>query len=128
MGDYPIWLYLSLKGKIHYIAEPLGVYRLQSESTSHSKDFQKSLDFAESVCQVRQFFLQYAERLTGTQKPGLRKKVAVENMKRILSVYFSFHKIREAKSYLKKHRGELSVLSLLLMRLRIMKHSITKRG
>ena len=127
MGDYPIWLYLSLKGKIHYIAEPLGVYRLQPESTSHSKDFQKSLRFAESVCQVRQFFLQYAERFTGKQNPGLRKKVAVENMKRVLSVYFTFHKIREAKSYLKKHRGELSFLSLLLMRLRIIKHSITKR-
>ena len=127
MGDYPIWLYLSLKGKIHYIAEPLGVYRLQPESTSHSKDFQKSLRFAESVCQVRQFFLQYAERLTGTQNPGLRKKVAEENMKRILSVYFSFHKTREAKSYLKEHGGELSFLSLLLMRLRIIKHSITRR-
>ncbi|MBP3785021.1 MAG: hypothetical protein J6I32_00175 [Bacteroidaceae bacterium] len=127
MGDYPIWLYMSLKGKIHYIAEPLGVYRLQPESTSHSKDFQKSLRFAESVCQVRQFFLQYAERQAGTQKPGLRKKVAVENMKRMLSVYFTFHKIEEAKAYLKEHGGELSFLSLLLMRLRIIKHSITKR-
>ena len=127
MGDYPIWLYLSLKGKIHYIAEPLGVYRLQPESTSHSKDFQKSLRFAESVCQVRQFFLQYAERLTGTQNPGLRKKVAVENMKRVLSVYFTFHKIREANSYLKEHGGELSFLSLLPMRLRIFKHCMMKR-
>ena len=127
MGDYPIWLYLSLKGKIHYIAEPLGVYRLQPESTSHSKDFQKSLRFAESVCQVRQFFLQYAESLTGIQNPRLRKKVAVENMKRVLSVYLTFHKIREANSYLKEHGGELSFLSLLPMRLRIFKHCMMKR-
>ena len=124
MGDYPIWLYLSLKGKIHYIDEPLGVYRQLPESVSHSRDFQKSLDFAESVCQVRLFFIQYAERMTGVQNTKLRKKVAVENMKRVLSVYFSFHKIKEAKQYLKEHGENLSFLSLLSMKLRIIKHSI----
>ena len=124
MGDYPLWLYFSLNGKIHYIDEPLGVYRKLPESVSHSTDLKKSLDFADNVCQVRLFFVQYAERMTGVQNTKLRKKVAVENMKRVLSVYFSFHKIKEAKQYLKEHGENLSFLSLLSMKLRIIKHSI----
>ncbi len=127
MGDYPVWLYMSLQGKIHHIAEPLGVYRLQAESSSHSQDFGKSLRFAQSVCRVRQFFLRYAERQWGKPAPRLRRKVAVANTKRMLSVYFTFRKIEEAKTYLKEHGGELSFLSRLPLRLRIIKHSLTKR-
>ena len=123
MGDYPIWLYLSLKGRIHYIAEPLGVYRLLPESVSHSKDFQKSLDFADNVCQVRLFFMDYAERITGVRNAKLRKKVAVENMKRMLSVYYSFNDFAGAKNYLKGNRKKLSFLSFFILKLKVIKES-----
>jgi glycosyltransferase involved in cell wall biosynthesis len=123
MGDYPIWLYLSLKGKIHYIAEPLGVYRLQPESASHSADLQKSLDFADNVCQVRLFFMDYAERITGVRNAKLRKKVAVENMKRMLSVYYSFNDFAGAKNYLKGNRKKLSFLSFFILKLKVIKES-----
>jgi hypothetical protein len=99
------------------------VYRLQSESASHSADLQKSLDFADNVCQVRLFFMDYAERITGVRNAKLRKKVAVENMKRMLSVYYSFNDFAGAKNYLKGNRKKLSFLSFFILKLKVIKES-----
>ena len=126
MGDYPLWLFFSLNGRIKFINGPLGVYRKLEESASHSTNQQKSLLFAESICQIRNIFIQYDEQTSGLKRTSLRKQVAKENIKRVLSVYFSFKDFEGAKKYLREKRKDLSLYSSFTMELRIIKHCFIK--
>lgn len=53
MGDYPIWLYSSIKSKIHYLDEITGVYRICTESASHSKSLIKTYTFRCNFFQIK---------------------------------------------------------------------------
>lgn len=57
LGDYPLWLYVALFGKIHYVPEKTGVYRIRIESLSHSKDFKKIKNLIESDFAMRHYFI-----------------------------------------------------------------------
>lgn len=59
MGDYPIWLYFSLKSQIKFLQETTGVYRILSESASHSKSYEKQLLFSLGSNQIINFFNKY---------------------------------------------------------------------
>lgn len=61
MGDYPIWLYFSLKSKIYFMNEVTAVYRVLSESASHSTDIKKREIFINSFYDIKRFFLKYAK-------------------------------------------------------------------
>ena len=56
LGDYPIWLYVALKGKIHFLPEVSGVYRILTESASHSKDFEKIKNLINSEFEMKRYF------------------------------------------------------------------------
>lgn len=56
MGDYPMWLWVVLESKVHYIDEVFGAYRVLKESASHSQDYKKRLSFIESARDIRLFF------------------------------------------------------------------------
>lgn len=56
MGDYPLWLYIGFENKLYYIDEITAVYRVLQESASHSHDYKKKIDFAESTRNIRLFF------------------------------------------------------------------------
>lgn len=53
MGDYPIWLYSSIKSRIHYLDEITGVYRICNESASHSKSLIKTYTFRCNFFQIK---------------------------------------------------------------------------
>ena len=61
MGDYPIWLYISLSWKISFIDEVFGVYRILEESISHSNDYNHNKKFLEGTLSIRRFFCQKYE-------------------------------------------------------------------
>ncbi|WP_196888892.1 glycosyltransferase family 2 protein [Aureivirga sp. CE67] len=61
MGDYPQWLYFSLKSKIHFLPEVTGVYRILSESASHSKNIKKQEVFIKSFFDIKKFFLDFSK-------------------------------------------------------------------
>lgn len=56
MGDYQLWMFLSMKSEIHFIDEFLGVYRILSESASHTTNFDKMAQFIKSEYEVRMLF------------------------------------------------------------------------
>lgn len=56
MGDYPRWLWIASKSKVHHFDEVFGVYRVLEESASHSQDYRKRLAFLESARDIRLFF------------------------------------------------------------------------
>jgi len=58
MGDYPIWLWIAGNSKMGFINEIQGIYRVLSESASHSKDLQRQIDFIESYANIKKRFVQ----------------------------------------------------------------------
>ena len=56
MGDFPLWLWFSLHGKIKFQDEVVGVYRLLESSASHFIDKEKSLLFKLSRAKIAYFF------------------------------------------------------------------------
>jgi len=69
MGDYPQWLYFSLKSRILFINEPMSVYRVLDESACHSKNIEKRLRFNKSEYDIKKFFIE--EVYKGNDKPQL---------------------------------------------------------
>jgi glycosyltransferase involved in cell wall biosynthesis len=57
MGDYPLILYLTLKSKIHYIDDETCVYRVLKNSASHFVSYDKAIQYANSINDIRTFFL-----------------------------------------------------------------------
>lgn len=62
MGDYPIWLFFSLKSKIHFFEKVTSAYRSLPESASHSRSLKKKLQFIKGVYLVRKDLINYANR------------------------------------------------------------------
>lgn len=56
MGDYPLWLYASLRGRIHFMEDQLAVYRVLEESASHFRDFAQCDRFCRSSYDICAYF------------------------------------------------------------------------
>lgn len=63
MGDYPLWLYIAMNNKIHFIDECMAVYRMLENSASHSTDYWRLKKFFLSTIDVKRFFLERTNRL-----------------------------------------------------------------
>lgn len=57
MGDYPMWIYCSIKSKIKFIDVTTAVYRELSESASHSKDYKTLLSFKLSTLDIQKYYI-----------------------------------------------------------------------
>ena len=95
MGDYPLWLYISHKYKIHFFDEIFAVYRVLENSASHSTSFEKQIEFINSVYDVKYFF---AEKYCNDLKNNLKNNKARE----IFHTAVSMGKKEEAKIYFSK--------------------------
>jgi len=56
MGDYPIWIWFSIRSKIGYINETVATYRILDSSASHNKDLRKQLAFAINAKEISLYF------------------------------------------------------------------------
>lgn len=56
MGDVPLWIRLMRKGKVKKLTDITAVYRILSESASHSQNKEKNLRFLRSAIDVRLYF------------------------------------------------------------------------
>jgi glycosyltransferase involved in cell wall biosynthesis len=57
MADRPLWLELARQYKIGYLPETTAVYRINSESVSHSREKQRQYGFIESSYNIRMWFI-----------------------------------------------------------------------
>jgi len=55
-GDYPIWLYIAMKSKIHMLHETLAVYRKRKNSISHSVSIRKRILFINNSFSIRKYY------------------------------------------------------------------------
>ena len=82
MGDFPLFIYLLMNSKIHFIPKVTGVYRIVSESATHSNDLNKVLEFWDSSLDCHIFMANYYH------KEYLVNKIKAENLGCFIS---SFH-------------------------------------
>ena len=59
MEDFPLWLFCAHHTKVKMIPEVTAVYRVLSESASHSTNDRKMLLFARSYFEIKLFFYKY---------------------------------------------------------------------
>ncbi len=55
MGDYPMWLWMARQAPVYYFPEWMGVYRVLTESASHSKNPLRNYQFGLSSIEVAIF-------------------------------------------------------------------------
>lgn len=58
MGDYPLYLWFEINSKIGFIPDVTSMYRMQTESASHSSDIDKNIRFIESHRGISLFFIE----------------------------------------------------------------------
>ena len=99
MGDYPMWLYISLDYKIYFFDEIFAVYRVLEDSASHSTSYEKQKEFLESVYDIKYFFI---EKCYSNNFMSL--KIKLEDMKNhnIFNLLIARGKTLEARLYFSK--------------------------
>ena len=60
--DYPLWLWISYKSKIHFMDDLFAVYRLRQKSTSRPSDYEKIISMYENIISIRKYFLKYSDK------------------------------------------------------------------
>lgn len=55
-GDYPLWLWISTRGKIEFLPEFSGVYRVLDVSASHFEDYESAKRFLLSSISVKKLY------------------------------------------------------------------------
>lgn len=63
LGDYPRWLWFAFNSKIHFMDEIFAVYRVLSESASHSANLEKNIKFLIEVDNIAHYFATIYNRL-----------------------------------------------------------------
>lgn len=56
MGDLPVWIELSMIGKIKFIEDKTSVYRILPNSAAHNKDISKEIAFIKNTFYIREFY------------------------------------------------------------------------
>lgn len=59
MGDYPLWIELSSKGKFHYLSDITSCYRILPNSASHSINAEKTIGFYNNYDEITKFYCDY---------------------------------------------------------------------
>jgi len=77
MGDYPMWLEVSLVSKIMYLPELTATYRVLNESASHSMNKKKQFEFFKSTQDIKDFFIE-------------REAVNEETVQNVRSQYYNY--------------------------------------
>ncbi|MEG0948649.1 MAG: glycosyltransferase [Bacteroidales bacterium] len=91
MLDYPMWIYLNLKSKSHFINCTTSVYRYLQESASHSDDTEKNILFAENTGEIKLYFTKkyfdesfHKEIFSNEFYKTVRNMVRYNHMKRLI--------------------------------------------
>lgn len=102
MGDLPLWLFLSLKGKFKYIDEKTTCYRILPQSASHFKEREKRIEYILN-CQDVLFYFNSRFKL-GISESVIHKLIH----KRLIRNMASFDRVTFC-SYYKKRDKAMSI-------------------
>ena len=94
MGDYPLWLYISLKSKIHFMNDFFGVYRKLLHSASSRDNYEAVKSFFKSAKDCKDFF-------NDRYGSGLKNEIEDRFKKRMFLCAFTYKKWDEALKWYK---------------------------
>lgn len=107
MGDYPIWLFMSQKGRVYRFGDQFAVYRVLPNSASHTDDANKAVEFKLSSISCSLFFIEKFGL-----KDDLKKKfyeVSANNLMHRGLSFQSFEFIEAAINFKKEHALPVTV-------------------
>lgn len=110
VGDLPLWLYISLRGKVHKQNFICGVYRIVEDSASHGRTYEKRINYINSIYDIVCF---YAEKCGCEDFSRLEQRHYVE----LFNEAFCFKRKKdaiEAFSYIKSYNAKLLIKRILL--------------
>ena len=95
VGDLPLLLELSSKGKVKYLDDVTAVYRVLDKSVSHFKDFAVSRNFVEGIFRIQLYYIGKNGNLDLLPKIAVNKymlllKYALKNRKLFNSLYYLY--------------------------------------
>lgn len=114
MGDYPLWLYISLKSKIFFIPEVSGIYRVLPESSSHSKSISKRYYFDKSYKSIAEYFI---KRFRNQISRRVEKEFMIGKHSLLLTmgqIVRDEEEIKEARAFFKGKKKSLRLALLTL--------------
>lgn len=95
MGDYPLWMYVSIHSKVERIGNVTTSYREHPGSATHNIDPEKSIAFIKAGTEVKLFFIENYPLLFKDKKKIL-KKVEVAEKKRMIIYYIGVNCYKRA--------------------------------
>lgn len=114
MGDYPLWLYVSAISKIKFSPEITGIYRVLSNSASHSSSILQKYRFNKSYKEIAECFMtKYSDRVNN----GIRDRFFMGKYNLLLPLALAVgddSEIKEAKNYLSNRSKSLKLRMLTL--------------
>lgn len=84
MEDYPLWLWLAGKYRVHFISEPTTVYRFSQSSVSRAGDFSRIERFEDSALSVQRFF---SARYGGVISDSVLRDLMVKRLLKLALFY-----------------------------------------
>lgn len=95
MGDKPLWLYISIKNKIHFENKVYAVYRILHQSASMRHSYEARKNFVLSSNEVSHFF---AEKNAPEELKKLEEKKYIE----LFCIAYEYKNFPEIKIYFKR--------------------------
>ena len=95
LGDYPLWLWLSLQGKIKFMPDYTCVYRILEKSASHFDDYNSAKRFALNSIGIKEFYM-------GLYEVQDRKRIEDYNSHRLFNLAFVYGNHKDLKIFYKK--------------------------
>jgi len=98
MGDYPMWLYFSLKSKIKYFDNVFGIYRILKNSASHNTSLLKQIAFEKSYRNIKLYF----NENFNSNNPTVRETIYYTYLKNLCKIN-SIRNSKDLKDFIKKY-------------------------
>lgn len=113
MGDYPLWLYLTYKSKIHFFDKTTSVYRVLENSASHSDDVEKMMKFRKSGYEIRKLFATKYDRKINEYDENYELFRVYRNWFSVDKSYKTLLSLRTAYKNIKNPNIKLKIIYLL---------------
>ena len=92
MGDLPICLWFIKNSKIHLIPKVTAMYRVLSESASHSNDTQKMAAFNQSIYDIREYFAKKYDDMELLHQFDINNKINIAWKERHRNEFLTLYK------------------------------------
>lgn len=97
IGDYPMWLYISMRYRVVYLNRVTAVYRELRESATHSLSYETNRRRLESMVEIRELFLKRVDM-------SARKKIRIMDYaySRLFRMAYKANMVEDAERFFKR--------------------------